>query len=163
MSLGRQKKTFFSPKLGHSYSAIALRWLLAKKNKSAAPKRKRGEIFALNFMCCRFVVKVINLRERRNGACLCCGDYSYFFSLPFVVPLVYFSTFFFSSAFFVVFLFGKKLDFFSSFSPLVSLSLPRRHKHATTTEDILYTRTRIKREELREHLSPESNSERERG
>jgi hypothetical protein len=51
MSLGRQKKTFlFSPKLGHSYSAIALRWLLAKKNKSAPPKRKRGEIFALNFM-----------------------------------------------------------------------------------------------------------------
>ena len=139
MSLGRQKKTFFSPKLGHSYSAIALRWLLAKKNKSAAPKRKRGEIFALNFMCCRFVVKVINLRERRNGACLCCGDYSYFFSLPFVVPLVYFSTFFFSSAFFVVFLFGKKLDFFSSFSPLVSLSLFHADTNTRQRQKIYHT------------------------
>ena len=52
MSLGllKKKKTFLSPKLGHSYSAIALCWLLAKKRKSAAPKRKREEIFALNFM-----------------------------------------------------------------------------------------------------------------
>jgi hypothetical protein len=51
MSLGPKKDVFLSPKLGHSYSAIALRWLLAKTNKSAAPKRKRGEIFALlNFM-----------------------------------------------------------------------------------------------------------------
>jgi len=69
-----------------------------------------------------------------------------FFLSP-VVPLCIFQLFFFSSAFFGCVL-GKKLDFFSSRSPLCrfSLSLPRRHKHATTTEDILYTRARIKRE-----------------
>jgi hypothetical protein len=140
MSLGRQKKTFlFSPKLGHSYSAIALRWLLAKNNKSAPPKRKRGEIFALlNFMCRRFVVKVINLiRERRNGVRLCCGDYSYFFSLLFVVPLVYFSTFFFSL--FCCCCWEEKLDFFSSFSPLVSLSLFHADTNTRRRQKIYHT------------------------
>jgi len=39
MSLGEKEKKKTLPKVGHSYSAIALWWLLAKKNKSVVPKR----------------------------------------------------------------------------------------------------------------------------
>ena len=70
----------------------------------------------------------------------------------------------FFNFFFLFFLFlGKKLDFFSSFSPLVSLSLFHADTNTRRRQKIYYTRARIKREELREHLSPESKSERERG
>jgi len=62
-----------------------------------------------------------------------------------------------------LFLLGKKLDFFSSFSPLVSLSLFHADTNTRRRQKIYHTRARIKREELREHLSPESKSERERG
>jgi hypothetical protein len=62
-------------------------------------------------------------------------------------------------------LLGKKLDFFSSFSPLVSLSLFHTDTNTRRRQKIYYTHAHRhkEREELREHLSPESKSERGRG
>jgi len=82
-----------------------------------------------------------------------------FFFSP-VVPLVYFSTFFFSLLLF----WGKNLTFFPHFPrSFLSLSSTQTQTRDNDRRYIIHTHRHKEREELREHLSPESNSERERG
>jgi len=87
-----------------------------------------------------------------------------FFLSPVCGPSRVFFNFFFLFCFFCCFCLGKNLTFFPHFPrSFLSLSSTQTQTRDNDRRYIIHTHRHKEREELREHLSPESNSERERG
>jgi len=85
-----------------------------------------------------------------------------FFLSPVCGPSRVFFNFFFLS--FLLLFWGKNLTFFPHFPrSFLSLSSTQTQTRNDDRRYIIHTHRHKEREELREHLSPESKSERERG